>query len=53
MKRYEITWETDFGEPKWDIVDAHDIIEAESKKEAIEIFERKHVYALINKVEEI
>lgn len=53
MKRYEITWETDFGEPKWDYVNAHDIIEAESEKEAIEFFKTKRVYALINKVQEI
>lgn len=53
MKRYEITWETDFGEPKWEIIGARDIIEAESEEEAIKIFEKKHVYALINKVEEI
>ena len=53
MRKYRITWETDFGEPKWDYVNAHDIIEAETEKEAIEIFERKRMYALINKVEEI
>lgn len=53
MKRYEITWETDFGEPKWDYVNAHDIIEAESEKEAIDLFKKKRVYALINNVKEI
>ena len=53
MKKYEITWETDFGEPKWDYVNAHDIIEAESEEEAIKIFEKKRVYALINSVKEI
>lgn len=53
MRKYRITWETDFGEPKWDYVNAHDIIEAESEKEAIEIFKTKRVYALINKVEEV
>ena len=30
MRKYRITWETDFGEPKWDYVNGHDIIEAES-----------------------
>ena len=53
MRKYRITWETDFGEPKWDYVNAHDIIEAESEKEAIEDFKTKRVYALINKVEEV
>lgn len=53
MKKYEITWETDFGEPKWDYVNVCDIIEAESEKEAIDLFNKKRVYALINKVEEV
>ena len=53
MKTYKITWETDYGEPKWECINAHDTIKAESEKEAIEIFQRKRVYALINKVEEI
>ena len=52
-KKYEITWETDFGEPKWDYINVQDIIEAESEEEAIKIFKDKRVYALINKVEEI
>jgi hypothetical protein len=53
MRKYRITWETDFGEPKWDYVNAHDIIEAESEKEAVQIFKTKRMYALINSVKEI